>query len=83
MSGGPGARAARPGYGEDFGARLSFDRGAPGRRAVDVPAREGEAAPLPDAGLLRGSLLFAVTEATPPAHVDALIAALAAIGASA
>lgn len=56
MNGGLGARAARPGGGEDFGARLSFDRGAPGRRAVDVPAREGGAAPLPDAGLLRGSL---------------------------
>ena len=42
--------------GGDFGARLSFDRGAPGRRAVDVPRFGGEPAPLPDAGLLRDSL---------------------------
>ena len=41
---------------EDFGAQLSFDRGAPGRRAVDVPRWEGEATPLPDARLLRDEL---------------------------
>ena len=41
---------------EDFGARLSFDRGAPGRRAVDVPSWTGPATPLPDARLLRDSL---------------------------
>ncbi len=40
----------------DFGARLSFDRGAPGRRAVDVPSWNGEAAPLPEARLLRDSV---------------------------
>ena len=45
----------RPG-GEDFGAQLSFDRSAPGRRAVDVPAWGGEATPLPDAHLLRDSV---------------------------
>ncbi len=44
--------APRPG-GDDFGARLSFDRGVPGRRAVDVPPWRGEHTPLPDAGLLR------------------------------
>ena len=42
--------------GEDFGARLSFDRGEPGRRAVDVPRWRGEVTPLPDAHLLRESL---------------------------
>ena len=47
--------APRPG-GEDFGARLSFDRGAPGRRAVDVPAWTGDETPLPDDGLLRESI---------------------------
>ena len=41
---------------EDFGARLSFDRGAPGRRAVDVPSWKGKTAPLPDARLLRDSV---------------------------
>ena len=41
---------------EDFGAELSFDRGAPGRRAVDVPRWEGPAAALPDAHLLRDEL---------------------------
>jgi len=41
---------------EDVGARLSFDRGAPGRRAVDVPVWTGEETPLPDAQLLRDSL---------------------------
>ena len=41
---------------EDFGARLSFDRGETGRRAVDVPAWTGEQAPLPDAHLLRDSV---------------------------
>ena len=45
----------RPG-GEDFGARLSFDRGAPGRRAVDVPAWNGDETPLPAAHLLRDSV---------------------------
>ena len=45
----------RPGN-EDFGARLSFDRGAPGRRAVDVPSWNGTATPLPDAHLLRDSV---------------------------
>ena len=42
--------------GEDFGARLSFDRGEPGRRAVDVPRWRGEVTPLPDAHLLRESV---------------------------
>ena len=41
---------------EDFGARLSFDRGETGRRAVDVPAWTGEEAPLPDPHLLRDSV---------------------------
>ena len=41
---------------EDFGARLSFDRGEPGRRAVDVPPWRGAETPLPDARLLRDSL---------------------------
>ncbi|MXY87904.1 MAG: hypothetical protein F4Y92_03485, partial [Dehalococcoidia bacterium] len=41
---------------EDFGARLSFDRGSPGRRAVDVPAWGGDERPLPDTHLLRDSL---------------------------
>ena len=41
---------------EDFGARLSFDRGVPGRRAVDVPRWDGEPTPLPDARLLRDSV---------------------------
>lgn len=43
---------------EDFGARLSFDRGAEGRRAVDVPRFEGTETALPDAHLLRDSLLL-------------------------
>ncbi len=41
---------------EDFGVRLSFDRGAPGRRAVDAPAWTGASTPLPDAHLLRDEL---------------------------
>ena len=41
---------------EDVGARLSFDRGEPGRRAVDVPAWTGEQTPLPDDHLLRDSV---------------------------
>ncbi len=41
---------------EDFGSRLSFDRGEPGRRAVDVPSWNGAASPLLDAHLLRDSL---------------------------
>ena len=41
---------------DDFGARLSFDRGVPGRRAVDVPRWDGEPAPLPDPKLLRDSV---------------------------
>ena len=41
---------------EDFGARLSFDRGARGRRAVDVPSWDGDATALPDASLLRDDL---------------------------
>ena len=41
---------------KDFGARLSFDRGEPGRRGVDVPDWTGEETPLPDGGLLRQSL---------------------------
>ena len=41
---------------EDVGARLSFDRGEPGRRAVDVPAWNGEQTPLPDDHLLRDSV---------------------------
>ena len=46
-----------PGSGsEDTGARLSFDRGAPGRRAVDVPVWSGEETPLPDSRLLRDSV---------------------------
>ena len=47
--------APRPGGG-DVGARLSFDRGVPGRRAVDVPRWRGEVTPLPDSGLLRDSV---------------------------
>ena len=52
---GRGVSAPRPGGG-DVGARLSFDRGVPGRRAVDVPRWRGEVTPLPDAGLLRDSV---------------------------
>jgi len=37
----------------DPGARLAFDRGAPGRRAVAVARWEGEQAALPPASLLR------------------------------
>ncbi|MYF23460.1 MAG: hypothetical protein F4209_12075, partial [Chloroflexi bacterium] len=44
--------------GEDFGARLSFDRGERGRRAVDVPCWNGDESPLPDSHLLRDSLLL-------------------------
>jgi len=51
MSGGP-----RSAVDEDVGARLAFDRGAPGRRAVDVPRFAGEPAPLPDPALLRDDL---------------------------
>ena len=40
----------------DFGATLAFDRGAPGRRAADVPTWEGPQAPLPPSNLLRPSL---------------------------
>ena len=40
---------------EDFGARLSFDRSEPGRRAVDVPRWGGPETELPDERLLRGS----------------------------
>ena len=46
---------SRPGV-EDFGARLSFDRGEPGRHAVDVASWVGEEAPLPDDRLLRDSV---------------------------
>ena len=46
---------AAPGE-KDPGSRLAFDRGAPGRRAVDVPAWEGPAAPLPPSYLLRESV---------------------------
>ena len=38
---------------EDVGARLAFDRGAPGRRAVGVPRWDGVPTPLPEAHLLR------------------------------
>ncbi len=41
---------------EDFGARLAFDRGEPGRHAVAVERWEGPPAPLPSAGLLRESV---------------------------
>ena len=41
---------------DDFGARLAFDRGAPGRHAVAVAAWEGPAAPEPPPALLRDSL---------------------------
>ena len=37
-------------------ATLTFDRGAPGRRAVDVPAWRGESTALPAAALLRKEL---------------------------
>ena len=40
----------------DPGVRLAFDRGAPGRRAVDVPRWGGAQHPLPDAALLRDCL---------------------------
>lgn len=42
-----------PGVEADIGARLALDRGAPGRRAVDVPPWRGPQAPLPPAHLLR------------------------------
>jgi glycine dehydrogenase subunit 2 len=41
---------------DDVGARLAFDRGAPGRRAVAVPRWDGERTPLPDESLLRDSV---------------------------
>ncbi len=41
---------------EDFGARLAFDRGAAGRRAVAVPQWQGREIPLPAAHLLRDSV---------------------------
>ena len=41
---------------EDFGAGLAFDRGAPGRRAVDVAAWHGRVTALPPPQLLRESL---------------------------
>ena len=49
---------ATPREREDFGAELTFDRGAPGRRAVDVPGWEGPHAELPDERLLRRSVLL-------------------------
>jgi glycine dehydrogenase subunit 2 len=45
---GPGER--------DFGARVSFDRSVPGRKAVEVPAWDGQPSPLPPDGLLRQSV---------------------------
>ena len=48
--------SAQPLANEDFGARLSWDRGASGRRAVDVPTWRGDETPLPDSRLLRNSL---------------------------
>ncbi len=50
------AGVAGPGQGENVGARLSFDRGARGRRAVAVGEPEEAAAALPEASLLRESL---------------------------
>ena len=47
--------APRPGT-ADFGALLSFDRSAPGRRAVGIPAWEGPTTPLPESHLLRESV---------------------------
>ncbi|RLT43384.1 MAG: glycine dehydrogenase subunit 2 [Chloroflexi bacterium] len=41
---------------EDVGARLAFDRGAPGRRGVGVPRWQGEPTALPDTHLLRESV---------------------------
>ncbi|MDA1004214.1 MAG: aminomethyl-transferring glycine dehydrogenase subunit GcvPB [Chloroflexi bacterium] len=41
---------------EDFGARLTFDRGAPGRFAVAVAGWDGPVVPEPPAGLLRETL---------------------------
>jgi glycine dehydrogenase subunit 2 len=41
---------------QDFGARLAFDRGAAGRRGVDVPHFAGTPHAFPDASLLRTSL---------------------------
>ena len=41
---------------EDVGARLSFDRGAPGRWAVAVPRWEGPSYALPPESLLRDSV---------------------------
>ena len=41
---------------EDFGARLAFDRGAPGRRAVGMPRWAGRETSLPDGHLLRESV---------------------------
>ncbi len=45
----------RPGT-EDFGAKLCFDRGAPGRRAADVPTWGRDRTLLPDDHLLRESV---------------------------
>ena len=53
---GAGRESGRGPRREDFGARLSFDRGERGRRAVDVPAWTGDQTPLPDSQLLRESL---------------------------
>ena len=41
---------------EDFGARLAFDRGAPGRWAVAVPEWDGPTTPLPAPELLRDAV---------------------------
>jgi len=41
---------------EDVGARLAFDRGGSGRRAVAIPRWDGKAAALPDDHLLRQEL---------------------------
>lgn len=41
---------------QDLGSRLSFDQGAPGRRAVDVAAWDGAATELPPPDLLRADL---------------------------
>ncbi len=41
---------------DDFGARLSFDRGSPGRRAVDIPSWGEDETPLPDRRLLRDTV---------------------------
>lgn len=41
---------------QDFGAHLAFDRGAPGRRAVNVSTWDGPNSPLPPSHLLRKSV---------------------------